>query len=396
MATPQPSVQPEPGVSNVEALRESVRGRAENRPGVYRMVGGGGDVLYVGKSIRVRTRLLSYFRAQKGDKAFDLMRETASIEWDYIPNEFGALVREMRLIQRWRPPFNVQHKKKRPYAFVKLTREAAPRLVPVRDVVADGSRYYGPFPAVTRLRDAARGLSQVVGLRDCASATPIFFDDQLEMFAADRPPLCMRAELGTCPAPCAGGVSSRAYAERVETAGRFLDGTDDRPLAALDAAMHAAAARHEFEYAARLRDRRTALAEFRDQLEEFRGFVRDLSFVYKVPGDGGEDRIYVIRSGRVRAERSLPRGRAERTAADETVRTVFRGADPPVSALAPEEAAEILLVARWFRMNPAERGRTIKPERWLDPGSAPRKKRGRRGDRTAEGTVVLGPRAAWG
>lgn len=354
-------------MTDATTLRDAVREQAENRPGVYRMIGAGGDVLYVGKSIRVRTRLLSYFRAEKGDKAFDLIRETTHIEWDYIPNEFGALVREMKLIQRWRPPFNVQHKKKRPYAFVKVTREPAPRLVPVREVTGDGARYYGPFPAVTRLRDAARGLSQVLGLRDCAASTPIYFDDQLELFAGHRTALCMRSELGTCLGPCAGGTSSREYAHRVRTACRFLDGSDLSPLQQLEGRMRVAADRFEFEYAATLRDRHAALLEFRDQLVAFRGFVEGLSFVYKVPGVDGDDRVYLIRSGRVQRELPLPKGREQRSTVDEAVRETYRGPNPPVSALEPEEAAEILLVARWFRLNPEERRRTIKPERWLQP-----------------------------
>jgi len=133
------------------ALRDHVRTHVEDRPGVYQMLGVDGQPIYVGKSIRVRTRLLSYFRAPAGDKAANLIRETGRIRWEYIPNEFSALVREMKLIQRWQPRFNVQHKRKRTYAFVKLAREVAPRIVPVTRVIADGSLYFGPFPAVGKV-----------------------------------------------------------------------------------------------------------------------------------------------------------------------------------------------------------------------------------------------------
>ena len=362
--------------TKVTALRESVRARAENRPGVYRMHGEGDQVLYVGKSIRVRTRLLSYFRAKKGEKAFDLVRETQRIEFDYIPNEFGALVREMRLIQRWRPPFNVQHKRKRPYAFVKLTREPAPRLLPVREVNGDGAYYYGPFPAVARLRDAARGLSQMLGLRDCAGATPIHFEDQTELFEIARTPKCLRADLGTCLGPCAGRTSSGSYQQRVDTARRFLEGHDLSPVEALRKRMKAAAGRREFEYAATLRDRAEALLEFRDQLMTFRGFVDKLSFVYKVPGQDGENRLYLIRQGRVLEDYPVPKTRSERDFTNRRVREVFSSAKLPLTALEPLVAAEILLVARWFRLNPAERGRTIEWQRWLQP-KARRKRKGR-------------------
>jgi hypothetical protein len=140
------------------ALREYVRTHAENRPGVYQMLGADGDPLYVGKSIRVRTRPLSYFRTLPGEKATKLIRETGRIEWEYIPNEFSTLVREMKLIQRWQPRFNVQHKRKRMYAFVKLTREIAPRILPVTRAVPDGSLYFGPFPAVGNVGATVREL----------------------------------------------------------------------------------------------------------------------------------------------------------------------------------------------------------------------------------------------
>ena len=96
--------------SLLPTLREQVRARAENRPGVYRFRGPARELLYVGKSVRVRSRLLSYFTAPRGDKAWNLVRDAAAVEWDYVPNEFGALLAEMRLIQRHRPRYNVEHK----------------------------------------------------------------------------------------------------------------------------------------------------------------------------------------------------------------------------------------------------------------------------------------------
>ncbi len=85
------------------ALREFVRTYAENRPGIYQMLGEGEHPLYVGKSVHVRSLLLSYFTAGPEEKASKLIREATRVRWEYIPNEFAALVREMKLIQRWRP-----------------------------------------------------------------------------------------------------------------------------------------------------------------------------------------------------------------------------------------------------------------------------------------------------
>ena len=350
------------------ALREYVRTHAENRPGVYQMLGADGAPLYVGKSIRVRTRLLSYFRAPPGEKATKLIRETGRIRWEYIPNEFSTLVREMRLIQRWQPRFNVQHKRKRMYAFVKLTREIAPRILPVTRAVPDGSLYFGPFPAVGELGRTVRELAHAVGLRDCPGTTPMFFDDQLELFGEARTPLCMRAELGTCLAPCCAGVSSQAYRQNVVTARRFLEGRTREPLTALESRIRAAVARLDFEYAARIRDRLARLQAFQEHLAAFRGHVESLTFLYRVPGFAGDSRLYLIRRGRVRREFPYPTTKNERREIDEAVESVYRAPEEGPASLEPHDAAEILLVARWFELRPKELNRTATPERWLADG----------------------------
>jgi len=352
-------------VPSTAALRSHVRAGAENRPGVYRMYGPGDEPLYVGKSVKLRTRLLSYFRAPRGEKPWELIRETARIEWEYIPNEFYALIQEMKLIQRWQPRYNVQHKRRRIFAFVKVTHEPAPRVLPVTRIVEDGATYYGPFPRVNALARTVREVSHVLGLRDCPAATPVFFDDQLEIFEAGRVPRCIRAELRSCLAPCCGAPTTAEYRAAVDLAHRFLEGRAEAPLADLERQMNAAADRLDFEYAALLRDRIERLRMFRDDLVAFRGRVEDLSFVYRVPGFAGSDRIYLIRRGRILREMALPKGTKSRAAAARAVEEVFGEKDPGPSGLDAQDAAEILLVARWFRQNPTERRRTVAPDVWL-------------------------------
>ena len=335
------------------------------------MLGADGDPLYVGKSIRVRTRLLSYFRAPPGEKATKLIRETGRIQWEYIPNEFSTLVREMKLIQRCQPRFNVQHRRKRMYAFVKLTREIAPRILPVTRAVPDGSLYFGPFPAVGKVGATVRELAHVVGLRDCPGSTPMFFDDQLEIFGEGRTPLCMRAELGTCLAPCSGGVSGEAYQKKVATARRFLEGRTRAPLAALENRMQSAVARLDFEYAAQLRDRIERLENFQEHLAAFRGRIESLTFLYRVPGFAGDSRLYLIRRGRLRQEFPYPTSESERREIDKAVESVYRAPEQGPAALEPHEAAEILLVARWFELRPKELKRTATPAKWLAEGGIP-------------------------
>ncbi len=346
------------------ALREYVRAHTENRPGIYQMLGADGQPLYVGKSVRVRTRLLSYFRAPAGEKAASLIRETKKIRWEYVPNEFSALVHEMKLIQRWQPRFNVQHKRKRAYAFVKLTREQAPRIASVTRVLPDDSLYFGPFPAVGRVGHNVRELAHSLGLRDCPGSTPIYFDDQLELFNRGRAPLCLRAELGTCLAPCCGGTTGDAYQSRVTVARQFLEGRTREPVTTLERNMEEAVARLDFEYAGRLRDRIDRLRDFQERLAAFRGRVESLTFLYRVTGFAGNDRLYLIRRGRVRREFVYPTSKRARARIAKAVEHVYRRSERGPAALESREASEILLVARWFELRPKELERTATPEKW--------------------------------
>src|SRR3954466_15161776 len=166
-------------------MRSNVRETAADRPGIYRMLSSDGEVVYVGKSKRVRTRLLSYFRcAYPEDKGARILREATSIDWEYTPSEFAALLTELRLIKRLRPRFNVAMKRDaRHYAFIKLSRGSAPKLLVVRGAGSeDGGVYYGPFLGAQRIGEAVRELSDALGLRDCSLDQKMHFSDQADLF----------------------------------------------------------------------------------------------------------------------------------------------------------------------------------------------------------------------
>ncbi len=347
-------------------LKAYVRQHAEDRPGVYRMLGPEDELLYVGKSIRVKTRVLSYFRADPGEKAGKLIRDTKKIVWDYIPNEFEALIQEMRLIKRWRPRYNVEHKRKRSFAFVKVTRELAPRVLPVTRVLPDGGSYFGPFPRPRFLGQTLRELAQILGLRDCPGTVPIFFDDQLEIFGKGRAPRCLRAETGSCLGPCCGACSGQRYSNQAELARRFLEGRTREPLRLLKEEMDRASAELDFEYAALLRDRLSNLESLQRELVAFRGRVQGLSFVYRIRGFKGDDRLYLIREGLVEERFAFPRGRERRARATRKVEEVYSRPQLPPTALTQEKASEILLVARWFRLREKELNRTVAPNEWIE------------------------------
>ena len=346
-------------------LRDQVRAGAEERPGVYRWLGADGRILYVGKSVRIRSRLLSYFREDTG-KTARLVAEAAAVRWDYLPNEFAALLREMRLIQAWQPEYNVQHKRHRRHGFIKVTREPAPRLIPVTRVRNDGARYYGPFGRTVWLGRAVHELSLATGLRDCSADTPIHFGDQIEMFSGARTPRCIRAETGTCPAPCAGRCTAAEYNRRLNVACAFLETRTRAPLQELADGMKRATKRLDFEYAARLHDRMETLEKLRDHLSGFRGQIENLNLVYAVQGFAGDDRVYLIRRGRMWGELPWPRDDQARRRANEAVEEAFRPALADRDAgLEANAAAEVLLTVSWFNKRPEERRRAMSPEGWL-------------------------------
>lgn len=336
------------------ALREYVRERAENRPGVYRMLGPGGQVLYVGKSVRVRTRLLSYFRADPGEKAAEILGFTERLEWDDHANEFSALLQEFREIRRVRPPFNVQHKKERAVCFIRIPREPAARILSTTRPIDDGSEYFGPLLGAERVRSAVRVLVDALQLRDCPATTPLRLADQADLFEPDYPPLCARADFHRCLAPCAGGCTEQEYRSRVAVARAFLQGETDEPLDRLQRHLERAVDRWLFEYAAVVAERMEALRSLRSSLLRMDRALARLSAIYPVPGHGGEDRVYVLQRGRVRADLPAPRDRRERHALGRRVDRIFRTPPPPTPRVGTDGMAEMLLVERWFRRKPEE------------------------------------------
>jgi excinuclease ABC subunit C len=326
------------------------------------MIAPDGEIVYVGKSKRVRSRLLSYFRcAFPEEKGARILRDAERIEWEYVPSEFAALLAELRSIKRYRPRFNVAMKRDgRNYCFIKITKAPAPKLVVVRGPGADDSAlYYGPFMGAMGVSDAVRELNDVLGLRDCAADQRMNFADQPELFDAfPRTPGCIRFEVKKCLGPCVGGCTTHEYDHRLALARAFLDGTDDGPIEHLRRDMEQASDRLEYERAAVLRDKLKRLEALRGQFARLRFAVETLSFVYTVPGFEGEDRVYLIRKGRVRAELDRPATAADAARLLGVIDEMFTPVERNTSQIPTHEIDELLLLSSWFRRFPGELERT--------------------------------------
>lgn len=340
-----------------EALRADVRARCESRPGVYRMLGRDGAVLYVGQSRALRARLFSYFRARGRDRQARILRHAFALEWEYAPDAFAALLAELRLIKRHRPPFNCENVDDEwPRAYVALTRGPVPALRVVRrtdDPQAEA--LWGPFRRVGELALAVRTLADLTGVRDCALDAPGALAFAGEAPPATRAPGCLRVELGTCTGPCVGAAPAGPYRDGVAAARAFLDARSDALLRAARARMQDAAAQLAFERAGAWRDRARRLAWLHGRLAAFQADMDRLSFRYLVRGEDGRSRVYLLRRGTVRAALPAPETAAERAALEALARRVYGGGEdaPPAHDL-----EEFYRVASWFRRHPGERAHT--------------------------------------
>lgn len=367
-----PALTRDADAARLASLRSDVRARAEDRPGVYRMITDTGEVAYVGKSKRLRSRLLSYFRAEyPRDKSARIVREAHEIAWTYVPSEFASLLEELRLIKALRPRLNVSQKRDdRNHGFVRLTGGRAPRLTIARGSGASerGGTYYGPFVGTAHLREALRELSTALGLRDCTLDRRMRFADQMEIETLALPPRtpgCLRFEIGTCLGPCVGAPTARAYAAQVRQARDFLEGSSDGPLVQLESAMRVASERMEYERAAILRDKWQRVEGLRERFSRLRFAVESLTFVYLVPGHGGDDRIYLVRRGVVRDELRPPQTPAEWAAAARRVHEVFVAPDLRAGAIPSHEVDELLLLTSWFTTRPEEMDATVPADAFL-------------------------------
>jgi excinuclease ABC subunit C len=347
-------------------LLRRVRSLAENRPAVYRMFDATGRVLYVGKAKRLRTRLLTYFRASyPDDKAARILYAASEITWDYVPSEFAAYLGELRQIRKFRPYFNHKANRTRRSVLIKIAGGPAPRVYGGGTLARDDIRCYGPFQSMSRMLEAVRTLNDLLGLRDCAATMPVVFAGQGDLFEQPRQAGCLRHELGFCSGPCAGLVSQREYQRRVETAVAFLEGRTIQPIDRVVAAMQEASESAQFELAVRWREKFEQLEWLLAATSRARSAIDLLTFVYRDPGDFGDDRVYILRRGVVRSSFPFPATPIEHQAFRAVVADEARQPTAPPGPLPMESIDEVLLMMAWFRAHPDALRRTTPYEQWM-------------------------------
>lgn len=234
---------------------ERLTGNIPHEPGVYLMRDRGGRIVYVGKAIDLRNRVLSYFREGSDPRPFVRRLEGLLDRIDTVvtTNEKEALLLENELIKKHRPPFNIVLRDDKSYMYLRVDpREAFPRLELARKRRDDGAHWFGPYHSAASIRGTHALVNRHFGLRTCKD---------VQFRNRSRP--CLEHGMGRCLGPCALPGLAAAYGERVEAAILFLQGRHNEVVTRLEARMTAAAEAENFEEAARLRDQvkavRTAL-----------------------------------------------------------------------------------------------------------------------------------------
>ncbi|MDQ2696341.1 MAG: excinuclease ABC subunit UvrC [Pseudomonadota bacterium] len=224
-------------------------------PGVYRMLGDAGEVLYVGKARNLKKRVASYFRAHPASaKVRRLVAQIRDIEVTVTHTEGEALLLESNLIKRHQPRYNVLLRDDKGYPFLHLSAGAFPRLTLHRGARRWPGRYFGPYPNTLAVRDTLTLLQKVFRLRQCEDS---FFNNR------SRP--CLQYQIRRCSGPCTGLIDQEQYRRDVDNAVLLLEGRSSEVIDALVQRMEAASAQLRFEEAAACRDRIIQLRQVQER-----------------------------------------------------------------------------------------------------------------------------------
>ena len=227
-------------------------------PGVYQFVDRTGTIIYVGKAKSLRKRVSSYFVQSKehSAKVRVMVRQIVEIRHIVVGSETDALLLENSLIKSLQPRYNILLKDDKTYPWIVVRREPFPRVQSTRQLVRDGSQYFGPYGSVMMQHSVLDFIREVVPLRTCKlNLSP-------ERIARGRYTVCLQYHLGNCKGPCIGAQSEEEYGRLVDMVTSVLRG-DLRPVRQyLEGEMSRAAAELRFEVAQRYKQRIDALDNY--------------------------------------------------------------------------------------------------------------------------------------
>ena len=223
---------------------------APHAPGVYKMYDIDNNLLYVGKAKNLSNRLKQYLDITKLEPHKQVMRTLVHhIEWETVPTESDALIREQELIKTQKPKYNIMLTDGKMYPMLALTAGDFPRLLKFRGKLSQRRDIFGPYPSVTALNDTIKTIQKVCQIRTCTDT---------QMRNRTRP--CLLYQIGRCSAPCCKPDTEK-YAENVRIARKILTGNSELIISDLTKQMQEQSAKMDFESAAATRDKIIALTQ---------------------------------------------------------------------------------------------------------------------------------------
>jgi DNA polymerase III subunit epsilon len=256
-------------------------------PGVYSFYDPAGKLLYIGKSVNVRSRVRSYFRADGGHtrRTARLKTEAAQIAVQRCGSELEALLVESQLIKRLQPLYNIKLRTYRHFPFIKIPAGPFPQVELTYQLEDDGARYFGPFPSEYRARESLEAMRPLFKWRSCSPMPSR---------------VCFEHAIGRCSAPCVQLIDQAGYRQAMDELAGFLTGEGARHLARIERDMEEASEQLMFERAAILRDRLVMLRPLVLRQDALQAAISELDCVVVLPAaNEGEFLWLLVRRGRL-------------------------------------------------------------------------------------------------
>lgn len=236
------------GISCITSFLEHL----PSTPGVYRMLGADGKVLYVGKAKNLVKRVSQYTDVKRlSDRIARMVAQTTSMEFTHVQNELDALLLEANLIKTLQPRYNILLKDNKSFPYILLSKNHVfPRISKHRGARKIDGWYFGPYPSASAVNRSIIDVQKAFGLRPCS-----------DLFFSNRQRACMEYQIKRCSGPCVGHISAEDYAERTKQALDFLSGKKSDIQSSLAKKMQEASDNLDFEAAANYRDRIRSLTQ---------------------------------------------------------------------------------------------------------------------------------------
>ncbi len=333
----------------MKAISEHMQQILDNlptRPGCYIYKNDAGEVIYVGKAVNLRNRVRSYFNESPKDfKTRQLVRHIAHIDWIVVESELEALILEMNLIKKHRPRYNIRLKDDKRYPYIKVHWAAPfPKVTVTRQMVQDGSRYFGPYTSVWAVHQTLDVLRRIFPYLTC----------DREITGKD-PRACLYYDIKLCSAPCIGAIGQAEYRRMIEDLCDFLQGRTEPIVTRLQKEMEEAAEALQFERAAAIRDQIFAIEKIVEKQRVISSKQMD-SDVIAIARANGEAcvQIFFIRSGKlIGREYFILEGTHEEQEAEIVAQFIKQfyseAATLPDQVLLPNEVEEAQIIEQWLK-----------------------------------------------